>query len=496
MPLNLILNPWFPVRDVHGGRRIIAPWEIADSDLAAPDWPRPDLNIAAYEFLIGLIAMADPPRDKEDWRARRAPDPERLRMRLAAYASAFNLVGEGPLFMQDFEELEGEAKSPDLLFIDSAGANTIKNNADLAIMRDRYPRLDPPLAAMALFTLQAHAPTGGAGNRTSMRGGGPLVTLVDPGHGLWDMVWANTPYGEPAMIEHLPWMRPTRISSEGEKTTPDDVPPIEALFGMPRRLRLIAESGVAGAVIGIIQRPHGTNYTGWRHPLTPYYKMKADTEWLPLHPKAGGFSYRNYLGVTAAQPGNGLRARAEIFDLWDGRSNEKAQTLVGGWAMDNAKPRDFVFSRTPLFNAEDERLSMLSGLASAGDQASLALRNALEVILGDGEGREMERETFYAETAAPFQEAILALLSGADPEDVAQEWLLTIRKVALVRFDLRALPALNARRAKGSAKIIETRGFLEIALKGYGKYGKAIYGGLGMEIPTSKKDIKKKEEEA
>ena len=157
LPLNLVSDPWIPVVDKQGRCRVIAPWQIADSSLLRPDWPRADLNIACLELLIGLVFLADPPSDVEDWQDRQAPDPQRLRERLAPYAPAFNLTGEGPLFLQDLEPLVGEANPADMLFIDSSGGNTAKNNADLMVRRGRYPVLDLPLAAMALFAFQAHA---------------------------------------------------------------------------------------------------------------------------------------------------------------------------------------------------------------------------------------------------------------------------------------------------------------------------------------------------
>lgn len=179
MPLNLINDPWIPVLNLDGSRQVIAPWQMTDPWVLRPDWPRPDLNLACLELLIGLVFLSDPPDDHEDWYDRKAPDPDRLRGKLAAFAPAFNLTGEGPLFMQDFSSLEGTPNPPDMLFIDSAGESTKKKNADLMVWRDRYPKLDPALAAMALYTLQAFAPSGGAGNRTSMRGGGPMGDLAD-----------------------------------------------------------------------------------------------------------------------------------------------------------------------------------------------------------------------------------------------------------------------------------------------------------------------------
>ena len=240
--LNLITDPWIPVRTKSGERRVIAPWQMADTDIARSDWPRADLDLGCYELLIGLVYLADPPEDSEDWEDRRAPDPDRLRSRLAPLASAFELLGDGPRFMQ--EAGSRARRSPlDLLFIDSAACSTAKNNADLMVRRDRYGQADTALVAMALHTFQQHAPSGGAGNRTSMRGGGPMVTLVDPGRGLWDMIWANVPDGAPQGTDALPWMRPTRVSkTKGSETYPVDGNLAEAFFGMPRRLRLFCAS--------------------------------------------------------------------------------------------------------------------------------------------------------------------------------------------------------------------------------------------------------------
>lgn len=294
MSLNLIADPWIPVRCVDGLRRIIAPWQVAEPGIEAPDWPRPDLNIACLELLIGLVYLADPPADIDDWDRRAAPDPARLRERLATFAPAFNLLGDGPLFLQDMEPLAGESNPPDMLFIDSAGANTARNNADLMVHRNRYPVLEPALAAMALYTFQAFAPSGGAGNRTSMRGGGPLVTLVDPGQGLWSLVWANVPYGQPALLADLPWMRATRASDKGLQTLPPEGTLFgpEAFFGMPRRLRLVADGS---GVTGVIQKPWGTNYALWKHPLSPYYRMKPGTDDLNKAEDTGA----GHLGETA-----------------------------------------------------------------------------------------------------------------------------------------------------------------------------------------------------
>ncbi|WP_157973618.1 type I-E CRISPR-associated protein Cse1/CasA [Tropicimonas sp. IMCC34043] len=490
MPLNLISDPWIPVLTRDGHRRIIAPWEIADPDLLRPDWPRADLNLACLELLIGLVFLADPPAHDEDWEDRQAPDPARLRARLSPLAPAFELTGEGPRFLQDLAPLEGAPNPPDMLFIDSAGGNTAKNNADLMVRRGRYPVLDPAMAAMALYTFQAFAPSGGAGNRTSMRGGGPLVTLVAPQQALWPIVWANVPYGRPAGTETLPWMRATVTSEKGQQVFPEQSHPAEAFFGMPRRLRLVE---TAGAITGVIQRPYGTNYAGWDHPLSPYYRQKVTDEWLPRHPRPGLFGYRHWLGIVAALPNEaeGLRRRAGMVREWENRQSKlQVRLIVGGWAMDNMKPRDFILSTPPFVALDGEATLILSGLVEAADRLSLALRGALKPVLAEGEEREAVREAFYADTQAPFEARVVQLQKGVAASDVARGWLDDMRQVAIPIFEGRALPGLADRDPKVQQQIVQAHRGLLAAFAGHGKVGGDAFEALRLTpAPKQKEEV-------
>ncbi|MBS0126543.1 type I-E CRISPR-associated protein Cse1/CasA [Aestuariicoccus sp. KMU-90] len=484
--LNLISDAWIPVRCADGSSRVIAPWQMACTDVVEPNWPRPDMNIACLEFLIGLVFLTDPPSDIEDWRGRASPDPQRLRERLAVFEPAFNLVGEGPLFLQDLEPLEGDVNPVDLLFIDSAGANSAKNNADLMVHRDRYPTLDLPQAAMALYTFQGFAPAGGAGNRTSMRGGGPLVTLVEPreedGCGLWELIWANVPDGTPGQVENLPWMRPTMVSDSdaAKRYPPAGVFNGEAFFGMPRRLRLVVDKGT---VVGVIQKPRGNNYALWKHPLSPYYRMKLGEEWLPKHPRAGRFGFRNWAGILAAKPGDELSELALCVRDWDQRGGY-GSVIVAGWAMDNMKPRDFTLSVQPFVSLDLEAEDRLFQLIEAAEAAAVALRGALEPITAGGEAREAERERFFAETEVQFMGHVDAIKAGQDPSEA---WLGDIRAQAMLQFDQLAVPGLDQRDTSAIKRIVDARKFLGMAFAGYGKQGKAIFQALGLEVPVSRK---------
>ena len=412
--------------------------------------------------------------------------------RLAPLAPAFDLMGDGPRFLQDFDPLEGDPNPPDMLFIDSAGGNTARNNADLMVRRGRYPALDPALAAMALYTLQAHAPSGGAGNRTSMRGGGPMVTLVDPGAGhLWDLVWANVPDGKLAAPDVLPWMRPTRRSdAKGTEVWPGTAHPAEAFFGMPRRLRLVGEDRITG----VIQKPYGTDYAGWEHPLTPYYRQKAGAELLPMHPRAGAFGYRNWLGVVMEMPGDegDIRRRAQCLDSYQRRvlprDREKASVIVAGWAMDNMKPRDFIWSRQPLLSIESEAGLTLIAMIQSAETFGLALRGALKVVAGEGSALEALREEFFTATQAHFDAGVGDLLAGMAHADVAARWLREMEGEALAIFDRQALPGLDRQRPEDMQAVVKARQGLGATFAGWNKPGRDACQKLGLEPRPRRKE--------
>lgn len=496
MSLNLILDPWIPVRRA-GLPDVIRPDQIAEDGVEALGWPRPDFNLACLELLIGFVYLAAPPDGADDWLAHK-PDPRALRAALAPLAPAFNLVGDEARFLQDLAPLEGAAQSTEMLFIDAAGENAAKKNADLMVKRGRFGALDLPTAAMALYTLQAHAPAGGAGNRTSMRGGGPLVTLAQPSRPgpapLWSLVWANVPEGRAlADLTELPWMRPTVTSEKGQmRHQPEaNFPPAEAFFGMPRRLRLVAEGD---RITGVIQRPYGTNYGLWDHPLSPYYAMKVGGERLAVHPRPGPQSYRNWMGVSLAQPEGGqTRWRGQAVATYLDRSDDlDATILAGGWAMSNMSPLDFIWSEQPLFpfGPDAPETWQAAQLVEAADLASGALMRAAKVALMTGEGTPAEpvRETFYQATEAAFRAALRRIVVGQGGAALAAEWLAQLRKQALAQFDALARPqdydAIPADVQPFSARptmktLVEARSGLLRTL-----YGPKIHAALGLEKPS------------
>lgn len=319
-----------------------------------------------------------------------------------------------------------------------------------------------------------------------------MVTLVQPEGGLWALIWANVPYGAPAPPEVLPWTRPAVTSEGGKQVFPEQAHPAEAFFGMPRRLRLTEEGDL---ITGVMQRPYGTNYAGWDHPLTPYYRQKLTEEWLPRHPRAGLFGYRNWLGVICAGQQEadgeltGLSRRAQTLRDWSGRGGRRKQVrvLVAGWSMDNMKPRDFTFSTQPFVSLSRECEATLQGMIEAAELFGLALRAALKPLLAEGESREAVREAFHARTQAAFETRLGELEAGIDPQQVAQGWVDDMRGMAMRLFEARAVPGLSERDIEKQREITTAHRNLGSTFAGYGAYGGKAFGALMLPLPSKKR---------
>lgn len=517
--LNLLTEAWQPVRRASGPATIRPAQlvEALDTDpVLAPDWPRPDFRFATLEFLTGLLATACPPADEDAWWAwwEQPPTPEELDAAFAPLAHAFTLDGDGPRFLQDHEDLVAAPEPMERLLIEAPGGSTTSKNTDLLVKRGRVATLGRPAAAMALYTFQSWAPAGGAGNRTGLRGGGPLVTLVAPAakRTLWHLLWANVPLGrkpDPADLPRIfPWLAPTVLSTGGRSVTPEEAHPLQAWWGMPRRIRLdfaaVAPpapcdlTGVPDAVrvTGWRQRPSGANYAAWggHHPLTPHYRLKPGEELLPVHPQPGGIGYRHWLGLVAASK-DGLRTPAAAVATWRqtrGLDVGAARLLAAGFDMDNMKARAFVESEMPLPGGGDPKPvdALARALVESAGAAAGLLRGAVRAglfsagatIKVDAEVLVTVRERLWAVTEDAFFAALGMVARDATAEEAQRvAWAKLLRSTALALFD-EAAPL--APEAGGAApRLAKARRNLLFALLGYGRDGAALFKLLGLPVP-------------
>ena len=549
---SLLDEKWLPVQRLRSGFQLIRPSDLTDSieddPVLAPIWGRADFDAATRELLIGLLATACPPADHDAWQKwwESPPAAAELAVAFALYARAFVIDGDGPRFMQDQADLNGEAVPVSQLLIEAPGGNTEKLNKDLFEKRGRVAAMSRASAAMALFTLQTYAPSGGQGHRTSLRGGGPLTTLVTPIEDpskpvpFWRQLWLNVvPPREGDVMSSLceasvfPWLGKTRTSEGDRGTTPEDVDPAQAYWGMPRRIRLdfienatdepCAISGRRDTVLVRTYRTKnlGTKYEGWgrRHPLTPSYKAKKDaSEWLSVHVQPGGIGYRNWVALVQAEGVNSLPAAAvtiakeRLIDQKGPSAGRRARLLASGYDTDNMKARGFVESEMPLYllpsglrgDFEDFCHRMV---ASSNEVAGLLAGSVRAALFSNGSSVNVKRELFaslrerlFLETESDFflilDNAASELVAGGShsPAETASRWLKRLREVALHLFD-EASP-LDPDAVVHIPRVIEARRNLFFALGGYGKRGTSLLQILQIPQPGTNAAPKRRKEAA
>ncbi len=482
--MNLTIDPWIPIRRQSGAEERIAPWQITETDdpVIALAAPRPDFNGALMQFLIGLFQTAAAPADQDAWVEwlETPPPPGELKARFEPFLDAFALDADGPRFLQDFDELEGEANPIDALLIDEPTGQTLRNNTDHFVKRGRIDALCPACTATALFTLQTNAPSGGAGHRTSLRGGGPLTTLVvpDPEGGLpdtlWSRLWLNvldanavrSLSGNPERSEHsdiFPWLAPTRTSEPrtGQATTPADANPLQMYWGMPRRIRIDWTKRTAGAcslcgeqaerVQQYVTRNYGVNYTGpWQHPLSPHYVDKKSGAPMPVHAQPEGLTYRHWLDWVERSESR-LPARVvELFNPDSGRRlpEEQLRLWVFGYDMDNMKARCWYEATFPLVLIDDSEIrhefvqrvqTLIDTASEVAGYVQTCIKEAWFKRPKDARGdTSFLKAAFFQHTEAGFQDSLRALkqaVAAREDNRLLAAWHATLRKVALDLFD-------------------------------------------------------------
>lgn len=487
--MNLITTPWIPVRR-RGSHttEYICPWQLTEGNehnpVVAVDFPRPDLSSSVVTFLIGLFQLAMTPDNNRQWSRlyETPPDPESLKNALMPYAEYFRADGDGARCFQDLE-LQNEELTPiaDLL-IDEPGGQALKQNRDLFIKRQQFPVLGLSAAIAALITMQSSAPEGGRGYRTSIRGGGPLNTLLIPDQrndeltfSLWRLCWlnvlnssevealsGNTALADPKFT--LPWLVPTRTSEPkaGCDTFPEHGHPLQMYFAMPRRIRLNLEGLVSGTcpltlrdeslVESLQRRNYGTNYRGaWEHPLSPH---RIDSEGLPvsLHPRGGGIGYRHWLHLThgigdghskdSVRPARAVSAINGVF-----KNRRSALVWSFGYDMKSNKARGWYESIMPIYHLDADGNEKLAARAEAlidsAQQVCSNLRQAVRkawfsesaTISGD---LGFVTQSFWQSTEGLFfrtLQSVYDALRNHTEEPGRREWLNSLHAECLRLFD-------------------------------------------------------------
>ena len=401
MEFNLIEKRWIPIRRKSGREEQIAPWEITDFHEFDPvislNAPRPDFNGALIQFLIGLVQTVAPPEDEDEWENLfdKPPSPHDLKKSFETVKHAFNLGGNGARFMQETDlETNKSSKSHPIsyLLIGTPTDNTLKENRDFFVKRDFFTNnitgsgFCMPCAAAALFTLQTFAPGGGGGGEgkfTSLRGGGPLSTVI-LGKTLWQTIWVNTlkrPEFEDTKnlsLEYtFPWLKPEKFIETNTKTSisSDGMNPLHVYWNMPRRISLelkdssdhekcvLCGNFCSAHISHFYDATSGMHYSSGKgsnklstwikplHPLTPYSFDKKGRPFPRIQRE--DITYRHWLGLIQKDKGKN-QVPAYVTHVY--YKEDRAQCLSGdslrlwafGYDMDKMKARCWYESTMPL----------------------------------------------------------------------------------------------------------------------------------------------------
>ena len=476
--MNLLNDSWIPVLREDGSSDTISPLDLLDDSKDNPvveiRTVRPDFDSAVLQFLIGLYQVLLSPEDEDDWRDLLDEPPTRsdLSSKIELVLPAFSFDEGEFRFMQDASVKDTDTWEIQKLLLDIDNTLFLKDGS--------IRHLCPRCAAMALLTLQLNAPSGGRGHRTSLRGGGPVTTLVclPSGKGtLWQNIClniipedmfpsqGNASVSAESLSSIFPWLGVVPNSENGETALPDDFHPYHVYWNIPRRIFLdfsLIDDGVCDVcgelsdrrVSSYWSRPLGMNYDSslWKHPFTPYWGKK-DTLPLPRRPKEDELSYANWVGLIfgsasmGRNPASVVRTASSLLRTDDEFSDLKIH--VSGYITDNAKVRAWEEGWLPLFSIPDSvkdafesEISLIIDTASW--TSSILILKVKQGLTGKPDLLKGDipsiKSSFWNLTEPAFQQVISrlpdVLMSGSEEQlfELKRNWLSEIRRVSLGIF--------------------------------------------------------------
>lgn len=440
--------------------------------------PRPDFKGALYQFLIGIFQTVYAPKDENEWEDRfnEPPSPDDLKKETDKISFAFDLFGEKIRFMQDVSlgKQDEKSKPIEFLFIDSPGQSTREKNIDLFVKRNTINNLCIHCSATALFTMQINAPEGGAGNYTSLRGGGPLTSILinsSKQNSLWHEVWINvleknifkSQKQEGKLYEFIfPWVSDNfYISNSKSNTTTIDLNLLSVYWSNPRRIFLIPKNEKAicdvcanesqTIITDYKAKAQGIKYGdgGWIHPLTPYYYDKIKDTWLAYHPHLGGILYNHWQSMIYGEKEKDKCAKViQVFSEYRKLSDEQIRVWTFGYDMESMNAKCWYESIIPIYRIEPKHIEKYEAIISSLLQAATQVANNLQTNVKDawfnhearGDLSYLKIE-FYKATEAKFYELAKQIRDNIDKpnpfdDQAKMDWLKYLNDESLKIFDL------------------------------------------------------------
>ncbi|OCG11182.1 type I-E CRISPR-associated protein Cse1/CasA [Gilliamella sp. App6-5] len=461
---SLLDEKWIPVIHFDGHVSKIKPSQIADETISDLAYFRSDFQGAAYQFLIGLLQTTFSPEDNDEWIDYwdDGISQSDLDEAFDQVKSAMQFGANKPAFMQDFTKLDGNALPISGLLVEAPGENALKKNTDHFIKRDFVKAICPHCAAMALFTLQTNAPSGGQGHRVSLRGGGPITTLIMPELNqptpLWKKLWLNViPLDDDKPRQYdesvFPWLNTTKTSEPPKNLSllPEQANYCQAFWGMPRRIELDFEQTQQGKcdlcgetssqlITQYQTKNYGIQYQHWRHPLTPYRIDNKTGEPLAIKGQPGGLVYRDWLGMVTKHDNVEAAKVTIINEVRRLKGDKKYRLWCFGYDFDNMKARCWYEHTFPVYPAladPDSDIEELIALALELSKETLSiLRKAMATINKQSSVLDI---AYWKETEPAFYQFVKQIIDQKDNPDgrfhLLSNWANTLRNYITQIYD-------------------------------------------------------------
>jgi CRISPR system Cascade subunit CasA len=363
--MNLLIDTWIPIRRGADFQQIsfkeLLCSEQPDIQVALP---RDDLELACIQMLAALTQVIFMPKDKKELRERvKTPLSEReYENGVENHKEWFDLDHPKWPFMQ-VRGVEGEWTSIQKLMIGMPEI-TSKSGSAHAFFNEptEVLALSPGIAAIALFNQAGNSPSFGGGFKGSLRGAGPISTMV-MGRNLRDTTWSNVLPIE-KVKELLPWHDATKDTDmpvwvkpiPNGTIQPHGIGLLRGLFWQPANMELvkadktlccdITDKKGKGFYVGFKKKRFSFDLEGvWPHPYSPrqfeadgtvkYLAFKGnDPAWMQLTEflfSSGGAGQPGYSSASVVQQ----------------HTDNSINLLVGGYKVE--KGASIVYRRHELY---------------------------------------------------------------------------------------------------------------------------------------------------
>lgn len=246
--MNLLKDAWIPVRNGADFQQItykeLLCSEQSECQVALP---RDDLEMACIQMLAALTQVIFMPADKKELRTRiKTPLTEQeYETEVKKYEEWFDLAHPKWPFMQ-VKGVNGEWTSIQKLMIGMPEITSKSASAHAFFNEPTEVRsISSGITAIALFNQASNSPSFGGGFKGSLRGAGPISTMVMSTN-LRKTVWENVLH-EDGVRDLIPWYDETKENDKPVWVDPvpkGDIQPhsiglIRGLFWQPAHIELV-----------------------------------------------------------------------------------------------------------------------------------------------------------------------------------------------------------------------------------------------------------------